>query len=215
MTRNPKLTIRRARAEDAPFLARIILLSGRAHVERGIWEVILDRPEQEVLEFLEEITIAEPPHLFHYSCFIIAEEDSAPVAGLGGYDPGTKGYDKLRIALEKVQIKRGYDPKDAETDVRAQKVLSCLPKIVDRAWIIDSVATLPGFRRKGISEELLKRIMEIGYAEGYETIQVNIYIGNIPARRAYEKLGFTLHEEVRSPAFMEEIGSPGMASMTT
>lgn len=34
--------IRPARREDAKFMAWLILTAGRAHVTRGIWEVILD-----------------------------------------------------------------------------------------------------------------------------------------------------------------------------
>ena len=36
--------IRSARADDAAFLAWLILTAGRAHVKRGIWEVILNEP---------------------------------------------------------------------------------------------------------------------------------------------------------------------------
>ena len=35
---------RSARADDAAFLAWLILTAGRAHVKRGIWEVILNEP---------------------------------------------------------------------------------------------------------------------------------------------------------------------------
>jgi len=208
------ITIRPATLKDASFLARVMLISGRAHVERGIWEVILGGAEHEVLDFLEQISITNPPHLFHYSCFLIAEADNKPVAGLGGYDPDVKGYEKLRTAVEKVQKARDLSSQSQDMSKRAEDVLSCLPESVDGAWVIDSVATLPEYRRRGISEKLLTRILEIGRMRGHERAQVNIYVGNVPARRAYEKIGFSLHEERLCPTFMEKIGSPGMASMT-
>lgn len=208
-----KAVIRRAEPGDAPFLARIMLISGRAHVERGIWEVVLGRPEQGVLDFLRRVAVTGPAHLFHYSCFLTAEEDGAPVAGLGGYDPAVKGYDKLRQAVESVRRAEGSTPRDPETEERAQRVLSCLPDQIDGAWVIDSVATLPEFRRRGISEKLLSRILEAGSDLGHSKAQVNIYIGNDPARKAYEKMGFSVVEEKRCTSFMEEIGSPGMMSM--
>ena len=206
------ISLRPANIEDAPFIAQVILLSGRANVEKGIWEVILGGAEEETIEFLRQIAIAEPPHLFHYTCFLIAEVEGVPVAGLGGYDPNVKGYDKLREAVENVRRKIGSAP-DPATDKRAKKVLSCLPHNIDGAWIIDSVATLPGYRRKGISEALLREISELGKRKGFRKAQVCLYIGNVPAQRAYEKLGFSINEERRDPAFMEEIGSPGMLSM--
>jgi hypothetical protein len=37
-----------------------------------------------------------------------------------------------------------------------------------------------------------------------------MYIGNLPAQKAYEKQGFKALDEKRHPAFEREIGSPGM-----
>ncbi|MGD9085565.1 MAG: hypothetical protein PVJ41_11355, partial [Desulfobacterales bacterium] len=76
--------IRPAGREDAKFLAWLILTAGRAHVSRGIWEVILGGTEQENLKFLSLLAITTIPHLFHYSCYLVAESDGRPVAGLGG-----------------------------------------------------------------------------------------------------------------------------------
>jgi len=209
------ISIRHATIEDAPFLAQVILMSGRAHVEKGIWEVVLGGTEQETIEFLKQITITDPPHLFHYSCFLIAEANNEPVAGLGGYDPSIKGYEKLREASENVQRKTGNCSADPKTAQRANKVLSCLPQNIYGAWIIDSVATFPQFRKRGISGMLLREIIEVGKRHNFTKAQVNIYIGNGPAQHAYEKLGFSVYEENRNPAFMEEIGSPGMLSLVT
>jgi ribosomal protein S18 acetylase RimI-like enzyme len=97
---------------------------------------------------------------------------------------------------------------------RVQRVLSCLPHTIDGAWTIDSVATLPGYRRRGITGRLLEAILETGRRRGCGMSQVNIYVGNLPAQKAYEKMGFSIHEERLCPAFMEEIGAPGMVSMT-
>ena len=57
--------------------------------------------------------------------------------------------------------------------------------------------------------------MGIGKKQNYRKAQVNLFIGNEAAKRAYEKLGFSVHEEIKDPAFMEETGSPGMLSMVT
>jgi hypothetical protein len=40
------IQIRPARPEDTEFLVWVILTAGRAHVTRGIWEVILGGTEQ-------------------------------------------------------------------------------------------------------------------------------------------------------------------------
>jgi len=208
------IQIRSARPEDAEFLAWVILTAGRAHVTKGIWEVILGGTEQNNLDFLKLLAVTTTPHLFHYSCYLIAEADGRPAAGLGGYDPKICGYEALYLAIPEVFKKLGHSGgPDAETHKRAERVLCCLPEDTEGAWIIDSVATLPEYRRKGLVDRLLAAILEKGRQEGFQKAQISIYIGNRPAQRAYEKHGFKIVDEKRHPDFEAEIGSPGMALM--
>ena len=205
--------IRGATAEDAEFLARIILIAGRAHVRRGIWEVVLGGTEEDCLRFLTLLVATDPPHLFHYSSFLIAEVGGRPAAALGGYDPKKKGYNALTSAVREVQRAMRSVEAHAPSETRAQKVLDCVPDTVEGAWVIDSVAALPRYRRQGIVTRLLEEILIKGRGEGFKKAQVNIYIGNIPAQKAYEKHGFKLLDEWRDHYFETEIGSPGMARL--
>ena len=207
------IQIRPARPDDAPFLAWVMLISGRAHVHRGIWEVILGGTEEECLTFLQQLTISKTPHLFHHSCFLIAEVDGRPVAALGGYDPKVLGYPALRRAVVEVSQKMGFSGADEGAMKRSERVLRCIPDEVAGAWIIDSVATVPEFRRKGIVDKLLEEILEKGRKQGFRLAQINMYIGNFPAQRAYEKHGFKVIDEKRHPDFEAEIGSPGMTRL--
>ena len=203
--------IRPARPKDASFLAWVIITSGRAHVQRGIWEVILGGTEEECLAFLQKLVVTKTPHLFHYSCFLVAEVDGHPVAALGGYDPRSLGYSALRKAVVEVVKKLGMSEPDKAASTRSEKVLSCIPDEVEGSWVIDSVATVPEFRRHGVVSRLLEKMLAKGRKQGFRRAQINMYIGNIPAQKAYEKHGFKVVDEKRNPAFEEEIGSPGMA----
>jgi ribosomal protein S18 acetylase RimI-like enzyme len=208
------IQIRPARPEDAGFLAWVILTAGRAHVTRGIWEVILGGTEQNNLDFLKLLAVTTRPHLFHYACYLIAEADGRPAAGLGGYDPKFCGYEALYRAIPEVLKKMGHSGgPDPETHKRSERVLCCLPEDTEGAWVIDSVATLPEYRRKGLVDRLLAAILEKGRQKGFQKAQISIYIGNRPAQRAYEKHGFKIVDEKRHPDFEAEIGSPGMALM--
>ena len=94
---------RHAGPEDASFLAQAILIAGRAHVTKGIWEVVLGGTEEECVDFLHHISITRIPHLFHYSYYLIAEDDaSRPIGSLGGYDPEISGYQALEQAIPEV-----------------------------------------------------------------------------------------------------------------
>lgn len=191
------IQIRPAKSEDAQFLALVILTSGRAHVQRGIWEVILGRTEEECLNFLAQLSMTKTPHLFHYRSFLVAEADGCLVAALGGYDPKVLGYPALRQAVVEVSRDMGFSGPDE----------------VEGAWVIDSVAKVPKFRRRGIVSILLDQILDKGRQQGFRRAQTNMYIGNIPAQKAYEKHGFKVVDEKRHPSFEAEIGSPGMLSL--
>lgn len=209
------ITIRKCRPEDAPFLAKAILLAGRAHVARGIWEIVLDASEEECLQFLALTTATVVPHLFQYSCSFIAETDgNIPVGSLGGYDPEKMGYRALQQALPEVYRKLCI-PRETflDTDQRAAEILACLPQETQNAWVIDSVATMPDYRGRGVAERLLHTVLNEGKKLGYPVAQVNMYIGNEPALRLYKKLGFVIKEETRDSHFEKMIGSPGMISL--
>jgi ribosomal protein S18 acetylase RimI-like enzyme len=207
------ISIRSARPEDAPFLAWVILVSGRAHVRRGIWEAILGGTEGECLAFLQLLTVTKIPHLFHYSCFFIAEANGRPVAGLGGYDPRSSGYPALRQAINEVIHRTGFSAPDRAAMERSQRILSCIPEDAEGAWVIDSAAAVEEFRRQGIMGQLLEKMLEKGREQGFRCAQINIYIGNLPAQKLYEKHGFKVVDEKRHSDFEKEIGSPGMARL--
>ena len=207
------LRIRNASMNDAAFLAWLILTAGRAHVKRGIWEVILNQPEDECLNFLELLTLTGTPHLFHYSCYIVAEVNKRPVSGLGGYDPETQGCPRLLEALHEVYGKLGKFPSKEMAAGEPPRITASIPPSIPGAWVIDSVATIPAFRRKGIVDRLLDNILDIGRGKGYRQAQISIYLGNTPAQCAYEKHGFRLLDEWPDPYFEREIGCPGMARL--
>lgn len=207
------LKIRQASADDAGFLAWAILTAGRAHVQKGIWEVILGAPEEPCLHFLKKLSITGPPHPFHYSCYLLAEMNGCQAACLGGYDPVSSGYEALSQALATFnQALEGSAPK-ATVNGKRPRILDCIPEAVDGAWVIDSVASVRDFRRKGIVGKILEEILQRGRARGFKCAQVNVYIGNTAAQRLYEKHGFSTVEEIRDPYFESQIGAPGMACM--
>jgi ribosomal protein S18 acetylase RimI-like enzyme len=208
-----ELNLRHAQASDAAFLAWLILTAGRAHVKRGIWEVVLGLPEDDCLRFLELLTITRTPHLFHHSCYLIAEIEGNPVSGLGAYDDDTLGYHSLLKSSPEVYERLGKTPPMDMAAGKPPRITTCIPPAVEGAWVIDSVATLPGFRRRGIVDRLLENRLDAGRRRGFRQAQISIYLGNTPAQRAYEKHGFRVIDEWPDPYFEKEIGSPGMARL--
>jgi ribosomal protein S18 acetylase RimI-like enzyme len=210
------IQIRKCQPEDAAFLARSILIAGRAHVSRGIWEVVLNFSEEECLRFLEHILVSETPHLFHHTFYFIAETaDGVPVGSLGGYDPKKSGYQALQPALIEVYKKLNLPGQSfQEANERAARILACLPRDIANAWVIDSVATIPEYRARGVAKQLLDAVMDEGRKQGYSLAQIVMYAGNEPAMHLYKKMGFTVIEETRDTFFEEKICSPGMLSLS-
>ena len=208
--------IRKCQAKDAAFLARAILIAGRAHVSKGIWEIDLNMTEEKCLGFLELAAVTEIPHLFHYSCSFIAKTAAdIPVGSLGGYDPQKLGYLALQKALPEVYKKLNWHEQRFQgANERATRILSCLPKEIDNVWVIDSVTTMPEYRGRGVAERLMHTVMDEGRKQGYSLSQINIYVGNEPALRLYKKLGFAVIEETRDRYFEKKTCSPGMLSLT-
>lgn len=206
-----EIRIRSAQAEDASFLAWVLLAAGRAHVRRGIWEIILEEPEEKCLTFFEHLVATANPHLFHHSCFLLAEVAGRPAAALGGYDPVVLGYPALSIALPEAFRKSGLQWK--ADGIGSPRIVECVPGPLEGAWVIEGVATLPEFRRKGIVDRLLDEIIEAGRKKGFRRAQINIYIGNGPALLAYQKHGFRVLDERRDSYFETQIGCPGMARL--
>jgi ribosomal protein S18 acetylase RimI-like enzyme len=69
----------------------------------------------------------------------------------------------------------------------------------------------PGFRRCGVATDLIKNVLRRLLKHGFSTIWLWVLDGNEPARRLYEKCGFTstrlIQRPHRSPSRSEELMS--------
>src|SRR5260370_41303273 len=74
--------IRRALPWDADFVAWTILAAQRGHLQRGWFDIALNRPEAETLALVRRTTLAWTQSWGHVSRFWIAEADGVPAAGL-------------------------------------------------------------------------------------------------------------------------------------
>ena len=75
------------------------------------------------------------------------------------------------------------------------------------------MATRPEFRGKGLIRYLLDEILQVGRDEAFTRAQIGYMLGNEPAIRAYEKVGFEWVEDHRSRVFEAALGCPGLGRM--
>jgi ribosomal protein S18 acetylase RimI-like enzyme len=209
-----KTKIRSGRADDADFLARVMMLASRGHLRRGVWDLIAGGSEENCLDYLRRLALAEPVSLCHFSSFIVAEHDGKPAAALCGFDPRAGGWEVLADAMKNVQREKGWTQADEKASAdRTQPVWKCTFDTLDGAWVIESVATIPEFRRRGLADSLMAEILEAGRVRGHRLAQLTILIGNAAAQRAYEKAGFSVRDEKRHRDFEAALGAPGFMRM--
>jgi GNAT superfamily N-acetyltransferase len=79
--------------------------------------------------------------------------------------------------------------------------------------VVENVATFPRFRGRGLINLLLERMLQEGRDRGHNRAQINIMTGNVPAQRAYEKVGFRVDRDYGDPSFEDFFDSPGMTRM--
>jgi len=212
-----KVTVVDARKEHAPFIARVILTAHRSHLERCLWDFLVGGTEAECLRFLEALATTSQPHWAHLSTFIVAEVEGRPASALSGYFEGElgTGTPSLREAIaEASQAVGRTDEENAAGWQRAGSIIYVAPEHVPEAWVVENVATLPEFRRRGLVDRLLAEMQDRGRDRGATFADVGVLIGNDPAQRAYEKAGFEVIAEKRHPEFEAVYNCPGIRSLS-
>ncbi len=213
------ITIRPATKEDADFLGRICLLATRSHLTRGLFDAFFGGTDEELLSLSREFVLA-PQEVKSFACwdgFIIAEVNGTPAAALSGYSKKEKGVEGYLVMMRDALIRRGWT-QDQFEDLKAKReaAISVLADKDDQdAWVVEWVACLPEFRRRGLIERLLRTILETGRQRGHKIAYVSFYIGNLSAQRAYEKVGFVPHRTATSPIFRTLIDTDGLHKFKT
>jgi len=205
--------IRGAKVEDAAALSYLSYEAGRGQVERSAYDLMIPGPPgptAERLSFMERVLTTDTASWFHYSRFTVWEEAGRAVAALCSYAKAGTRTLPLFAALGEA----GWSDDDIESmGDRMQPFLSALPGFTRDAWIIENVGCMDGFRRRGFAHALLAEAVRRGADAGYRHVQVNVFIGNEPATKAYERIGFHVEAEKRHPAFEQFFGCPGMYMM--
>ena len=202
--------IRHARQEDAGFLAWCILAAGRAHLERGWYDIALGLDEPARLEALTRLVQTRTPSWWRFDHWLVAEVDGAPAAGLAAF--GSDAFATSESAMSEALSDLGWRPdRIAEVWTRGAYIFSCALAPDDHeVWVIENVAARPERRGEGLTRALLAEALALGRAKGFADAQISFVIGNEAAERAYSKAGFQPADERRHPDFEAAVGAPGL-----
>jgi ribosomal protein S18 acetylase RimI-like enzyme len=207
--------IRPATESDAPFLAWVQQAAARSHLPFGFWDLAIPGPDEFRLGVIERICRAQARSFCHWSGFLVAEVNGQAAAGLAGYERPSVAVDALLPeAMREAFGTIGWTDKQAGAmGERIVPFLSCIPETPEDLWVIEWVATRPEHRGKGLIKRLLQEILARGAARGHARTQIGVLIGNTPAQRAYEGVGFRVVDEKRSDAFEATFACPGIRRM--
>jgi translation initiation factor 4G len=205
-------TIRRAEERDLPFIAWVQQEASRSHLPFGFWDLALPGSDDYRLGIIARIASLQPQSFAHWSRFLVAEVDGEPAAALSAYDDAkVASGERFFHALVEAMTAEGWS--EARLGAMQQRIapfLTCVPEQPDDTWIVEWVATRPGHRGKGLTKALLHAILEEGRKRGHTQFQIGVLIGNTPAQRAYEGVGFKVEDEKRDPVFEATFGTPGI-----
>lgn len=197
--------------QHVPLIAWVCLAAARSHLPRGFWDYYIDGGESECLKYLEALASSERPHLFHHSAFLVAEVDGRPAAALCGYFEEELGFGALAAVMPEVDRSLGRTPELAQQGMaRMTHFMKVTPEHPAGTWIVENVATLPEFRRRGLVDRLLEAVLERGVSRGATIADIGVFIGNDPAQLAYEKNGFRAASEKRDAELDRTWGTPGI-----
>jgi ribosomal protein S18 acetylase RimI-like enzyme len=205
--------IRQGRHEDADFLAGVMLSASRAHLARGVWDLIIGGDEAICLDYLRRLAVAQPRSLCHCESFLVADVDGRAAAALSGYDMKA-GWALVGEAMANVQRDLGWtEAHVTASQQRAGPVWACFLPDIGADWSIENVAARPEYRRQGLVKTLLDSAIKEAVGHGGKLVQIVTYIGNDEACTAYQHSGFRLLDEKRCAGFEAILGSPGFVRL--
>ena len=135
------------------FLAWVMFSASRAHLTRGLWDLIIGADEAGCLDYLRRLALAQPRSLYHYESFLVAEVDGEPAAALCGFETlsrrmGNRWRSDGQRAARPGMDRGGNEPHPIERV--APMWTACMPPDIGADFAIESVATLPEYRRRGL-----------------------------------------------------------------
>jgi ribosomal protein S18 acetylase RimI-like enzyme len=203
--------IRPAVPEDVREVTQLMYLAGKSDVDKSIYDVMWPGDAELRMARLAALYKASAPSWYRYDCYLVSEVGGRVAGSLCGYSEAESGSSMLIEAFKEVGIDRDEGLAILKNLQPYYRV--CTPHPQD-AWVIEHVAVFPEFRGRGIVTGLLEKILDRGRERGFKHAELDMLIGNTPARRAYEKVGFKVTEEHEDAEFARLFGRPGMLKMT-
>ena len=201
------IKIKKATIEDALFLAKMILQNSRAGKKLGMFDLIFEKSDKDILENIRSLVTASAKSHCHFSNFLIAQIDSKDVGTLCSYEPRISTRDTFFEALREI------DCKDEQREY-IEILNQCDFNLNNRTLMFDFMEEVEGFIDVGILKALQQKSLLTARLKGYRIAQTIVEIGALESLLFYKKLGFKELEEKESELYREKFGRAGLILLT-
>lgn len=208
MENDMSIKIRKAVAEDAPFLAQMMLQSSRAGKKYGIFDLLFEtNDDAAVLKCLESLAVIGKNQHCHFSNFLIAEIDAQSVGCLCSYEPRIATREAFVEALKEVGCCENTEEKLEVLDL-------CGFEKNSRILMFDFMEEIEGFIDVGVLKALMQKSLLNARLKGYRLGQTVVEIGSLETLLYYKKLGFKEVEQKQCELYKEKFGRTGLVLLS-
>lgn len=191
-----KISFRKGRQEDIPFLVQAIIAAEKSGTERLSYATMYGLKESEVVRLLSEMLEEEiEGQELCFSSFYVLESDGKPAATMAVWIEGEEGSSSsLRSALlahyiPVENLKKAMAYRKVFADLRVERTIGNLQ--------MEGVYIAPEHRGKGLLGQLIQHIT--AQFKGRTThAELQVDGENLRAIKAYEKIGFRISLERQS-----------------
>ena len=197
------IKIRKASEKDAEFLAQMILQSSRAGKKTGIFDLIFESSDKDILENIQSLVTTTAKNHCHFNNFLIAEIDGEAVGTLCSYEPRIATRETFFEALKEIGCQE-------EAPEYLEILNQCDFNLNNRTLIFDFMEEVEGFLDVGILKELQQKSLLTARLKGYRIAQTIVEIGSLETLLFYKKLGFKEIQEKECELYREKFGRAGL-----
>jgi len=197
------ITIRKAVAGDAKFLAQMILQSSRAGKKDGIFDLIFNtNNDTTILTALEALTQTKAKAHCHFNNFLVAEVDGKCVGTLCSYEPRIATKETFIAALDEIGCTNDIS--------EALEVMTCCDfDLNNRTLMFDFMEEIESLVNVSILKNLMQKSLLTARLKGYRIGQALVEIGSLETILFYKKLGFKQIQEKECELYKEKFGRAG------
>lgn len=190
-----QVNVRRGTQADIPFIAWCNYEASSPEPGFCYWDPLLEGLGTPTMTFIEAVFSARALAWGNPEAFFIADREGESIAGASGFEMNADDYRPLREEqLPKLATMLDWDADALTTFRKRYEAVWHDPHDVSIApsarWTIECVATKPAYRGKGVAKQVLRALLAEGKARGHEHAGISVTIGNEPAQRVYESIGF-------------------------